>query len=64
MGYLCFLTLFTALNPTLGINFFLNPLNFYSLKVTKFHSDSVKIESVRTPKLHGGGGAKRPPQPV
>ena len=26
------------------------PLNFYSLKVTKFHSDSVKNKSARTKK--------------
>ena len=25
-----------------------NPLNYYSLKVTKFHNDSVKNESART----------------
>ena len=34
-----------------------NPLNYYSLKVTKFHDDSVKNESARTKKYR----AKRPP---
>ena len=38
-----------------------NPLNYYSLKVTKFHGDSVKNESAKTKKNYGGGGAKRPP---
>jgi len=38
-----------------------NPLNYYSLKVTKFHRDSVKNESARTKKLQGG--AKRHPPP-
>ena len=28
-----------------------NPLNYYSLKVTKFHGDSVKNESAREKKL-------------
>ena len=36
-----------------------NPLNYYSLKVTKFHGDSVKNESARTKNYRGG--AKRPP---
>ena len=27
-----------------------NPLNYYSLKVTKFHGDSVKNKSARTKK--------------
>ena len=27
-----------------------NPLNYYSLKVTKFHDDSVKNKSARTKK--------------
>ena len=38
-----------------------NPLKNCSLKVTKFHGDSVKNESAREKKLHGG--AKRPPPP-
>ena len=29
------------------------PLNYFSLKVTKFHGDSVKNESARTKKLQG-----------
>jgi len=37
-----------------------NPLNYYALKVTKFHGDSVKNESASTKKLQGGG-AKHPP---
>ena len=36
------------LYSTLCIIFFLNPLNFYSLKVTKFHGDSVKNKITRT----------------
>ena len=32
-----------------------NPPNYYSLKVTKFHGDSVKNESARAKKLEGGG---------
>ena len=43
-----------------NIFFTKNPLNYYSLKVTKFHDDSVKNESARTKKLQGRG-AKRPP---
>ena len=35
------------------------PLNYCSLKVTKFHGDIVKNERARTKKLQGG--AKRPP---
>ena len=31
-----------------------NPLNYYSLKVTKFHGDSVKNESARTKKTTEG----------
>ena len=31
-----------------------NPLNYYSLKVTKFHDDSVNNESARTKKTTGG----------
>ena len=30
------------------------PLNYYSLKVTTFHGDSVKNESARTKKLQRG----------
>ena len=37
-----------------------NPLNFYSLKVTTFHVDSVKNKNAWTTKLEGGGGVKRP----
>ena len=41
-----------------------NPLNYYSLKVTKIHGDGVKNESAKT-KTKTTGGAKRPsPQPV
>ena len=32
-----------------------NLLNYYSLKVTNFYGDSVKNQSARTKKLHGGG---------
>ena len=39
-----------------------HPLNYYSLKVTKFHGDSVKNESDSTKKTTGG--AERPPHPV
>ena len=39
-----------------------NPLNYYSLKVTKFHGDKVKNESARTKKLRGG--LKRPLPPA
>jgi len=40
------------------INIFLtkNPLNYYSLKVAKFHCSSVKNESARTKKIQGWGG--------
>ena len=31
-----------------------NPINYYSLKVTAFHGDSVKNESARTKKNTGG----------
>ena len=34
----------------LKIFFYKNPLNYFSLKITKFHSDSVKNESTRTKK--------------
>ena len=40
-----------------------NPLNYYSLKVTKIYGDSVKNESARTKKLQGGGRQTPPPQP-
>ena len=40
-----------------------NPLNFYSLKVTNFHGDSVKNESARQKKLEGGAKCS-PGQPV
>ena len=30
-----------------------NPLNYYLLKVTKFHGDSFKTESARSKKLEG-----------
>ena len=40
-----------------------NPLNFYSLKVTKFRSDSVKNESVRTKKIQGGRQTQNAPPP-
>ena len=59
MGYFRFLYtqtgLFTALYITLCIKQKLtkNPLNYYSLKVTKFHADSDKIESARTKKTIG-----------
>ena len=33
-----------------------NPLIYYSLTVTKFHSDSVKNKSARTKKNYGGLG--------
>ena len=36
-----------------------NPLNYYLLKVKKFHGESVKKKSARAKKLEGG--AKRPP---
>jgi len=39
-----------------------NPLNYFSLKVTTFYSDSVKNESARTKKLQGGRQTP-PPQP-
>ena len=38
-----------------------NPLNYFLLKVKKFHGDSVKNESARATKLEGRGGAKRHP---
>jgi len=38
-----------------------NPLNYYSLKVTKFHGDSVKNKSARTKKLQEGGAERPPP---
>ena len=57
MGYFSFFFaqtgLFTALYPTLCIEkmfFTKNPLNFYALKITKFHSDSVKNDSARAKK--------------
>ena len=65
MGYLRFFSqtgLFSALYSTLQIKkFFLtkNLLNYYSIKVTKFHGDSVKNESARIEKH--GGSTKRPP---
>ena len=31
-----------------------NPIDYYSLKVTTFHGDSVKNESARTKKNTGG----------
>ena len=40
-----------------------SPLNYYSLKVTKFHGDSVKNESASAKKLEGGG-AKLAPSPL
>ena len=42
-------------------NFIKNPLNCYSLKVTKFHDDSVKNESAGTKKTTGGGGGPNAP---
>ena len=43
-------------------NFFSkNVLNYYSLKVTKFHGDSVKNESATTKKTTGGRCVKPPP---
>ena len=55
--------LFTALYPTLCIKNikknYKNSLNYYLLKVKKFHGDSVKNDSARAKKLEGG--AKRPP---
>ena len=50
-------------NPMHKKKFTKNPLNYYSLKVTKFHDGSVKNESARIKKIQEGGGAKRP-QPV
>ena len=45
--------LFLALFPTQCIYIFTkNPLNYFSLKVTKFHDDSVKNER----NYKGGGG--------
>ena len=38
-----------------------NPLNYYSLKVTKFYCDSVKNESARTKKNYRDG--RQPPRP-
>ena len=39
-----------------------NPLNYYSLKVTKFHGDSVKNESAWTKKTTGGRQTSPPSQ--
>ena len=59
--------LFTDLYPTQCITFFFkstkNPLNFYLLKVNKFHGDSVKNESARATKI-GAGQTPPPAQPV
>ena len=51
MGYFRF---FSALYPSLKKkNLTRNPLNYYSLKVTKFHRESVKNESARTKNYKG-----------
>ena len=54
---------FYVLYPTLCIKkkFTKNPLNYYSLKVTKFHDGSVKNESARIKKIQEGGGRQTPP---
>ena len=68
MGYFIFVYtqtgLLTGRYPTLCIkiqNITKKPLNFYSLKVTKFHSDSVKNKSARPKQLEGGGHKPPPP---
>jgi len=38
-----------------------NSLNYYSLKVTKFHGDNVKNESTRTKNYMGGAPNAPPP---
>jgi len=38
-----------------------NHFNYFSLKVQKFHGDSVKNESARTKELQGGGRQKSHP---
>jgi len=58
MGYFRFFFTQTGLFTALYIKKITkNPLNFYSLKVKKFHSNSVKYESTMA-KNRGGGGAK------
>ena len=59
----CF-RLFTALYFTLDMHLKKNPLNFFLLKVTKFHGDSVKTESARTKPTYRGGGALNDPPPT
>ena len=43
--------------------FFLTNLNYYLLKFTKFHGDSVKNKSARTKKPQVWGGAPNAPSP-
>jgi len=38
-----------------------NPLNYYLLKVKKFHGDSVKNESARTKNYREGANPPPPP---
>ena len=64
IGYFRFFLyrLLNALYPTLHVlkKYTKNPLNFYSLKVTNFHGDSVKNESVGAKKLEGAPNAPPP----
>ena len=61
MGFLDFFTdqtFFPPCTPSFNfLNMLLtnNPIDYYSLKVTTFHGDSVKNESARTKKNTGGG---------
>ena len=45
-------------------NFNKNPLNYKSLKVTKFYGDSFKNESARTKNYREVAPNSTPPQPV
>ena len=56
MGYFRFFfyTDWTFYRPVHKKNY-KNPLNFYSLKVKKFHSNSVKYESTMAKNKRGGG---------
>ena len=47
-------------SAALVTSFTKHSLNHYSLKVTKFHGDSVKNESARTEKLQGVPNSEYP----
>ena len=64
LGYIIFFsqTGFFSVLYKLKEKYFLkkNPLNYYTLKVTKFHGDSVKNESARTKQIQGGANVPPP----